>query len=164
MNAGNGHVADRAQRRRVANNTPTASGAGAGHDALAKVIGESVALHLANILGQILPQMRPQGTACLFCALAAKQALAAYTVACENAQAAAEDIPRPPEPPIQQAFTWSPVAAAPDVPPVAAPVCFDHLPVGPTDVTEQAPAERKAPFRPVGLVTPDGRQILTPNE
>lgn len=148
MNAGNGHApAPRAERRRIENNTPTASGLGAGQDALAKVIGESVALHLANILGQILPQMRPQGTACLFCALAAKQELAAYQVACENAQKAAEDIPEPPQPPIQQAFTWAPVAAAPNMPPVPGPVCFDHLQTGPQQ-------------RPVGLVLPDGRPVV----
>jgi hypothetical protein len=147
VSTANGHPPTRAERRRVENNTPMPSGVGAAQEGLANVIGQAVAVHLANVLGQILPQMRPQGTACLFCALEAKQALAAYQVACENAQKAAEDIPPPPQPPIQQAFTWSPIAAGPNVPPVAVPVCFDHLQAGP-------------PQRAVGLVLPDGRPIV----
>lgn len=147
MTAANGHPPTRAARRRVENNTPMPSGVGAAQEGLANVIGQAVAVHLAQVLGQILPQLRPQGTACLFCAIEAKRVLAAYQVACENAQAAAEDIPQPPQPPIQQAFTWSPVASGPNVPPVAAPVCFDHLQAGPG-------------VRPTGLVLPDGRPVV----
>jgi hypothetical protein len=153
----NGTSHPRAARRRVERNTPTL-GAGAAGDDLAKVIGESVALHLGQLLGpilpqlaqlaQVLPQLRPQGTACLPCAVEAKQALAAYTIACEVAQKAAEPVPDPPAPPIQQAFTWMPVQTAAEVPAVAVPVCFDHL-------QQLGPAPR-----PVGLVLPDGRPVV----
>lgn len=145
MNAGNG--TDRAARRRVTNNTPTGSGLGTAEDSLAKVIGEAVALHLGQLLGQILPQLAPQQTACLPCAVLAKQAQAAHAVAVVNAQAAAEPVPDPPQVPIQAAFTLMPMQAAPGVPPVACPVCFDHLQAGPA-------------ARQVGLVLPDGTPIV----
>lgn len=145
MSSSNG--LDRAARRRTANNTPVPSGLGAAEDGLAKVIGESVALHLAQLLAQILPQLAPQATACLFCAVDAKRAQAAHAVAVENAKKATEPEPEAPPLNIQQAFTSAPVALAPGQPPVSCPVCFDHLQAGP-----QA--------RQVGLVLPDGRPIV----
>lgn len=146
MNSVNGHVLNRAARRRVENNTPAPSGLGTAEDTLARIIGESVALHLAQLLPQALAQVAQQ-TACLLCAVAAKQEQAAHKTACEQAAKAGEPMPDAPPVNIQQAFTLMPMQAAVNVPPVACPVCFDHLQTGPE-------------VRPVGLVGPNGKPII----
>src|ERR1700729_4072863 len=62
----------RAERRRVQNNTPMPGAVGAAEQTLAQVIGETVALHLAQMLGQPLPQM-PWQPECWFCVADARQ-------------------------------------------------------------------------------------------
>ena len=169
MASGNG--LDRAARRRIERNTPAASGLGHAEDSLAKVIGESVALHLGQLLGQVLPQVAVQ-PACVVCAMVRKQAelawraqveavVAGYRAAVENAKAAAEEQPPEPElpaqpalPDVQQSCTWVPIVLRPDLVPQPLPVCYDHMPA----TAEQAglpPQQRET-----GLVFPDGRPIV----
>ena len=74
---------------------------------LADVIGESAALHLAEIIGPLLEhiattQYRP---ACIVCAAAAKRAEKAHKVAIANANAAAEDGPEVPDLGVTESFT-----------------------------------------------------------
>jgi hypothetical protein len=122
---------------------------------IAQVIGEAVALHLGRLLAQVLPQVMPPGTGCLFCALRSKQAARDWQEACQDAAEAGEDQPAPPaEPPVAAALTWVTVtqlAPGPDGPipvPSTVPVCFAHL---------RLP---DAPPRQVGLVDPSGRAII----
>ena len=128
--------------------------------ALARVIGETVALRLAELLPQ-----QPWNPGCLFCTYLAKAtvaqhaaATAAWQVAQQNAQQAAEpfDVPPPElaEPSIAQAVTWVPVTQLADGPAgpvpvtVTVPACWAHV---------QLP---QAPPRQTGLVMPDGRPII----
>ena len=162
---------DRAARRRVANNTPTGAGVGTAEATLADVIGQAVALHLAQLLPQMLAG-QPWQPACVVCAMVRKQAelawraqveaiVAEYRVAVENAKAAAEEQPPEPElpaqpalPDVQQSSTWVPILLRPDLAPQPLPVCYDHLPA----TAEQAglpPQQRET-----GLVFPDGRPIV----
>jgi hypothetical protein len=128
---------------------------------LAKLIGESVALHLGQLLGQLVPQVLQaaqqivQHTECLFCVLAARKLVAAYQVAVANAAAAAEPVPDlPPQPQVARAVTWVNVVeqimtpAGPQAIVTTVPACWEHVPV-PGD----------AP-RPTGLVGVDGRPIV----
>lgn len=135
-----------------------------------------------QIMAGLLAPLQPQKTACLYCAARRKTMITAgnallvaaqqeYNIAVENAVAAAEEPPEftPPDlpelPPVQEACTWIPVVVAKGYPPCAVPVCFDDMPDQPAEPAELAGAvEPKAPFRQVGLVTPDGRQIVAPNE
>jgi hypothetical protein len=146
VSTGNGHPPTRAARRRIENNTPAASGLGTAEDTLARVIGETVALRLAELLAR-LPQ--PQQTGCSVCCIQAKQAQQAHAIAVENAKKAAEPEPDPPQMPIQAAFTTGPVYVAPEQPPVWLPVCFDHL-----------SAQAGPLVRQTGLVFPDGRPVV----
>jgi hypothetical protein len=121
---------------------------------LAHVIGETVALHLARLLGELLPQVQGRGE-CFFCVLAAKQLVQAHQVAVVNAQAAGEEPPAMPEPPgVARGITLvmvSQVVQAPGGPvPQSGSVwaCWDHV---------QLPS---APPRQVGLVGPDGSPII----
>lgn len=161
----NGHT-PRAARRRIENNTPTPSGAGAGGDALAQVVGFAVAQALAPMLAQLAPQK----TGCLYCCARRKIAQTAYATALASARTeweiackAAAELGNPapewsePEPPalpeVQEAFTWVPVQPVAGQAPVTIPVCYDDLPDRPA---EPAPP----PDRRTGLVTADGRQIV----
>jgi hypothetical protein len=121
---------------------------------IAQVIGETVALHLARLLPQLLQKVQG-GTGCLFCTFAAKQVQRDYQIACMNAAQAAEEPPGPPpEPQIAQALTWVTITSLAQSPagpvPVASvvPACFNHV---------HLPAE---PPRQVGLVAADGRPII----
>jgi hypothetical protein len=121
---------------------------------IAKVIGESVALHLAQLLPPLLARAS-QATGCLFCTFAAKQAQRDYQIAVMNAAQAAEEPPPPPaEPQIATALTWVTITSLAQTPagpvPVASvvPACFNHV---------QLPQE---PPRQVGLVAADGRPII----
>ena len=129
-------------------NRALAGHAAAQESALAQVIGETAALRLAEMLGELLPGM-PWNPGCLFCVLAAKQAARDYQAACMNAAQAGEPQPEPPaEPQIAQAVTWVPVTQLTQTPagPVpgtsAVPACWAHV---------QLP---QAPPRQVGLVAP----------
>lgn len=171
MSTANGHAPGRAAARRVRNNTPTPSGAGAGGDALAGVVGFAVAQALAPLLAKLVPQK----TGCLYCCARRKIAQTAYTTALASAhteweiacKAAAElgnaapewAEPEPPAlPEVQEAFTWVPVQPVKGHAPVTIPVCYDCLPDRPA---EDAPAEPAGPaYRDAGLVTGDGRQVV----
>lgn len=117
---------------------------------LAQVIGQSVALHLAQLLApgieqliKVASQVQPQ-PACVLCVQECKQAEAAWQVAAQNAMQAAEPEPAPfAAPPIAQAVTWMPIGQ----PPVAVPLCYGHVPSGPQ-------------VRATGLVAPNGQPIV----
>lgn len=146
---------DRATRRRIENGVTAPSGLKTGDDLLAKVIGESVALHLGELLGQLLPAM-PWQPDCFFCLLSAKRLVRDYQVAIANAQAAGEEVPEPPAPPsVSRAVTQVVVTQLVQTPAGLTPAsgsvwaCWDHV---------ELPAE---PPRQTGLVDPAGRPIAT---
>jgi bacterioferritin-associated ferredoxin len=121
---------------------------------LAKLIGETVAVHLAQMLGQLLPQM-PWQPECFWCVTAASQTVRDYQVRVTNAQAAGETNPEPPPAPqVAKSVTLVPVTQMAQTPAgpvpvsVALPACFGHVPV-PQDMP-----------KPTGLVMPDGRPIV----
>jgi hypothetical protein len=154
--SGNGTAptASRAERRRVEHNTPMPGGVGAAEHTLAQVIGETVALHLAQMLGQLLPSM-PWQPECYFCSAGARTMVRAYQVAVANAQQAGEPVPPQPDPPaVAKCMTWVPVTQLVQTPagPVpgtaAVPACWDHV-----QVHGEGP-------RPTGLVMADGRPIV----
>ena len=99
---------------------------------LAEVIGQAVALHLAQLLAPLLQQAQAQ-PACVLCVQACK-------VAEQNARQAAEEFSAPG---IAQAVTWMPVGS----PPAAVPLCYGHVPDGPQ-------------VRATGLVSPSGAPIV----
>ena len=111
---------------------------------LAQIIGQAVALHLSQVLQEMLPQL-PWQTACLACVHAHKLAEARYL----EQYGALPEADRPPftGPPIQQSMTWAPLTTAPNVPPVPAPTCYQHLNAGPA-------------LRQTGLVLPDGSPVI----
>lgn len=122
---------------------------------LAKLIGESVALHLSELLGRLLPQM-PWQPNCYFCMVAARQAVRAYQIQAQNAVQAGEPVPEMPAPPeVAQAVTSVPVTQLVQTPAgqvpgtCSVPACWEHV---------QVPGEGP---RPVGLVAPDGRPIVS---
>lgn len=81
---------------------------------MADVIGKSTALHLAQMLGQLLPRM-PWRPECATCIRAAKARIRAYEVQVANAQRSAEPVPdAPPPADVAQAVTWQ----------AGEPVCF----------------------------------------
>lgn len=135
---------DRALREHRAGNEAT----------FAKLLGQAVAIELAGMLGQLLPQM-PWQPDCFFCVTAARTMVRAYQVAVANAQQAGEDVPQPPQAPtVGKAVTWvlatqlvqTPAGPAPGTGSV--PACWEHV-----------QAQGDAP-RPTGLVTADGRPIV----
>lgn len=147
------HGMDRATRRRIENGVTAKSGLAAGEDLLAKVIGESVALHLGQLLGQLLPAM-PWQPDCFFCLLSAKQVVKGHQVAIANAQAAGEEMPAlPGAPSVNRAVTQVVVTQLVPTPAGMVPssgsvwACWDHL---------ELPSE---PPRQSGLVDVAGRPI-----
>ena len=104
---------------------------------IASVIGQAVALHLADLLKQMAWQ-----PGCVLCTARAKQALAAHATKAAAAQAAGEEIPIAPDPAVMPALTWVPLGS----PPVALPVCFGCF-APPPDI------------RQVGLVDAAGNPI-----
>lgn len=102
---------------------------------LAEVIGESVALHLAKILGPVLVRMAEQQQSrpgCLVCAGRVKRAEKAHKIAIANANAAAEDGPEVPDLGVTESFTEG----------SRGPVCWaDYDPEidGPLDMAEYLP-------------------------
>jgi hypothetical protein len=86
---------------------------------LANVIGEAVALHLAQVAGPLLEhiattQYRP---ACLVCAVSAKRADRDHQIAVANARTAAEPEPERPDAPVTESFTEG----------ARGPVCWAHF-------------------------------------
>lgn len=86
---------------------------------LADVIGQGVALHLAEVVGPLLErlatlQLRP---ACLVCAMKAKRAERDYEIAVANARAAAEPEPEAPGVTATESFTEG----------SRGPVCWAHF-------------------------------------
>jgi hypothetical protein len=121
---------------------------------LADLIGASAALHLGQLLAQLLPQM-PWQPDCFFCLLAAKKLVHDHQVAVANASAAGEDMPQlPPAPAVNRAVTQTVVTHLVQTPAGMLPAsgsvwaCWDHL---------EVPSE---PPRQTGLVGPDGRAII----
>lgn len=144
----------RAERRRIENNTTGPSGLGAAEETLASVIGQTVAVQLAQMLSQLLPQM-PWQPDCFFCVLAAKQVVHNHQIACANAVQAAEEQPElPPAPEVARGVTQVVVTQLVNTP--AGPVpssgsvwaCWNHI-----ELPQQAP-------RQSGLVGPDGSPII----
>lgn len=123
------------------------------HD-LAQVIGQSVALHLGELLGQILPAM-PWQPDCFFCLIGAKKLVRDHQAAIANASAAGEEMPGLPAPPsVNRAVTQVVVTQLVPTPAGTVPssgsvwACWDHL-----EVPQQPP-------RQTGLLGPDGQPII----
>lgn len=132
----------------------------AGQEAgLAGLIGESVALHLGPLLGELVQRVTAQPE-CFFCLRNVIQFVRQYQVAVANAQAAGEDVPAPPEPPsVSRSVTRIPViqlAQGPAGPvPVSCdvPSCFECM-------QAQAQAEPQQAGRvSVGLVDVAGNPL-----
>jgi len=92
------------------------------------LIGQSVALHLADLLGPVLSD-RLLRDGCLVCAARVKRAIKAWEVDVANAVAAAEPEPGKPDVGVSQSFTIGARG------PVCWP-CFDPDIDGPFDGTE----------------------------
>jgi hypothetical protein len=113
----------------------------AGHN-VAQVIGQSVAVHLAQLLAPFmeavpgmlasLAERVQQRDACLMCASRVKAAGREYDLAVTNANAAAE--PPPPEPDLRVAHSFTTGARGP----VCWP-CYDPGKDGPYDMAEYLP-------------------------
>lgn len=121
---------------------------------MAQLIGGAVALHLGQLLGQLLPQM-PWQPDCFFCLIAAKKTVHDHQVAIANAQAAGEDMPElPPPPGVNRAVTQTLITTLAQTPAGMVPAsgsvwaCWEHL-----EVPSDAP-------RQTGLVGPDGRPVI----
>lgn len=146
MSSGNGAKVPNANQRARA----LAQQAGREEPNLAQVIGQAVALHLAQLLPQALHavfQGMPWQPGCLMCVNLHKQAEQAHRVAVAEAEAAGGGPPEPALPPVQQAITLAPVQPAPGAPPLALPICYDHLAAQPQ-------------VRAVGLVDAAGVPIV----
>ncbi len=100
---------------------------------LAEVVGETVALHSAGLLGELLARMPPARPECFYCVADARRAVRAYEVACKNATQAGEPVPdAPPPPAVAQAITWVPHGVA------SVPACWEHVdPAEPASVPPQ---------------------------
>lgn len=143
MSAANGKSPTAAQRaHRLAQDAQKA--ADAAENSLAQVIGQAVALHLAQVLPQIMAQM-PWQPACVLCVSEHKNAEAGYLA--KLGDTPVEDRPPFEGPPIAQAITLAPFVTSAQSPPVAAPLCYRHLASGPT-------------VRPTGLVDAAGRPMI----
>lgn len=148
-----GGVSDRQKiQKAVAANGAEAAAARAADEAeqgLAQLIGQAVALHLAQLLQHGLPQLLsglPLQPGCVLCTADAKRAQDAWLAAAQEAMAAAQEAPPRPAAGIRPSVTVTPVdvGGGQQVP---LPVCFGHFQVGPE-------------VRQVGLVDPGGNPIL----
>lgn len=91
---------------------------------LAQLIGESVALHLGAMLGELVQRVTAQPE-CFFCITSAAQAVRQYQLAVQNAQQAGEPLPPMPEPPsVNRSVTRVPVIQLAQGP--AGPVPVGH--------------------------------------
>lgn len=119
-------------------------------------IGESVALHLAQLHGELIQRLSTTPSECWFCLAAAKKLVRSHQIAMQNAHAAGEPMPELPAPPVvARAVTLVPVvqlAAGPAGPaPIGSsvPACFEHV-----EMPQEMP-------RQVGLIDVTGRPIIT---
>lgn len=102
----------------VRDGKPVPPSADVAEKTLADIIGQSAALHLAEVIGPLLEhiatiQLRP---ACLVCAASMKRAEREHQIAVANARAAAEPAPEPPEAMATESFTEG----------ARGPVCWSH--------------------------------------
>lgn len=95
---------------------------------LAEVIGGTVAVHLAQLLGPVLQRLVDvqERYACIVCACRAKVAEREHEVAVANAVAAAEQLPEKPAVKINQSFTDG----------MRGPVCWDCFDPGEDGYTD----------------------------
>jgi hypothetical protein len=129
-------------------------------NSLAALIGQTVALQLAPLLGDLVQRVTAQPE-CFFCLMTAKETIAAYMIRLANAKSAGEvDVPPQPDPPaVNRSVTRVPivqVAQGPAGPmPIgcSVPACWDHILNPPTAMDGGA--------RPVsvGLIDVAGRPI-----
>lgn len=106
----------RAERRRLEQNAPGTDGVGMTDRTIAEILGETVALKLAPLLGEALWQ-----PACAPCCQDAKRTDHDHQVAVANAMAAAEAPPEAPPVRVSQAVT---------IDPARGPVCWAHVEPG----------------------------------
>jgi hypothetical protein len=99
----------------VKNNVRGPAGAVPAEQSLARIIGETVALRLAEIVPELT-----WTPGCLVCCREAKRAERDHNVAVANAKAAAEPLPDVPQVQVSQAFTIGPDG----------PVCWAHVEPG----------------------------------
>jgi len=90
---------------------------------LAQVIGQAVAVHVAQLLAPVLQRLvdQQEQPACVVCAREVKRAERDYEVARENALRAAEPPPDKPEVKVSMSFTADPGRG---------PVCWAHFEPG----------------------------------
>lgn len=122
---------------------------------LAAMIGETVAAHLAPLLGELVHRVTAQPE-CFFCLTKVVALVREYQTAIANAQQAGEPVPaQPPAPPVNRSVTRVPViqmaqgAAGPVPVACDVPACFECM-----------RAQTQATPRQVGLVAADGRPIV----
>lgn len=91
--------------------------------ALAQVIGQGVAFHVAQLLGPVLQRLVDvqEQPGCILCAGEVKRAERAYEVNLLNAQQAAEPEPEQPDVQVSMSFT---------IDPAVGPVCWAHFEPG----------------------------------
>lgn len=153
----NGHakqLGGQAARRAVAGHQA------AQETALAGLIGESVALHLAPLLGELVQRVTAQPE-CFFCLSNVVQVVRGYQVAVQNAERAGEELPPPPEPPsVNRSVTRVPavqLAQGPGGPvPVgcSVPACFECM-----QAQAQVQPGQGGPRVSVGLVDVAGNPL-----
>lgn len=113
---------------------------------LAEVIGETVAIHVAKLLGPVLAQFgqAQHQPGCVICVQERKAAEHAHGLAVANAVQAAEEPPAEAQlPGIMPAITWMPLGQQGHI----LPVCYGHIEHGPQ-------------VRATGPVTPSGQPII----
>ena len=128
---------------------------------LAQMIGESVALHLGAMLGELVQRVTAQPE-CFFCITSAAQAVRKYQVAVLNAQQAGEELPQPPEAPsVNRSVTRVPVIQLAQGP--AGPVPVGHTVPSCFECVQrqlgQEQAQQQAGRMSVGLVDVSGNPL-----
>lgn len=109
------HTQPRAERRRVTNNVRGPSGAVPAEQSLARIIGETVALRIAEIVPELT-----WTPACIVCCREAKRADRDHQLAVDIATRAAEPLPDVPQVTVSKALTIGPDG----------PVCWAHVEPG----------------------------------
>jgi hypothetical protein len=109
------HTAPRAEQRRAKNGVRGPAGAVPAEQSLARIIGETVALRMAEVVPELT-----WTPGCLPCAREAKRAERDHSIAVAIATKAAEPLPDVPHVQVNQAFTIGPDG----------PVCWAHVEPG----------------------------------
>lgn len=110
------HAQPRAERRRVKNDVRGPLGAVPAEQSLARIIGETVALRMAEVVPELT-----WTPACLTCARTVKRVEREHQLAVDIATKAAERLPDVPQVEIREAFT---------IDPQRGPVCWQHVEPG----------------------------------